>query len=86
MDLVLAVRQPLSAPTWAKPSVSVSVAAAPEAGAAPLPPELPQAARPTVRSAVAAAATTRAVRDVFVDTFVLRRWGKAVSRIRRLLT
>ena len=32
IDLVLAVRQPLSAPTWAKPSVSVSELAPPAGG------------------------------------------------------
>ena len=76
-DLVLAVRQPLSAPTWEKPIVSVSVAApdAGAAGAAPPPEGEPQAVRPAVSSASAAVATRRAVRDVVVDNGVLRRWG-----------
>ena len=82
IDLVLAVRQPLSAPTWAKPMVRVS-AAAPLAGAAvpPPPPEEPHAARPTVRSAVAAATVTRAMRDVFIDD-VLRREETGAERRR----
>ena len=38
IDLVLAVRQPLSAPTWAKPRVRVSVAAPPAGAAEPAAP------------------------------------------------
>src|SRR3954469_1830332 len=68
IDLVLAVRQPLSAPTWAKPIVRVSVAAPADGGGALPPPDgEPQAVRPAVSRARAAAVTRRAVRDVVVD-------------------
>src|SRR3954469_15366461 len=76
IDLVLAVRQPLSAPTWAKPIVRVSAAAPADGGGALPPPDgEPQAASPTPRTAVTATVATRAMSDVFVDTDVLRRWG-----------
>ena len=83
IDFVLAVRQPLSAPTWAKPSVSASEPPPPPAAVDPEEP--PQAASPRVSSAVAAAATARAASDVFFDTDSSvgwthsRMWGQIVN-------
>ena len=83
IDLVLAVRQPLSAPTCAKPSVSASGRRHPPRRW--IPTEPPQAARPRVSSAVAAAATARAASDVFFDTDSSvgwthsRMWGQIVN-------
>ena len=68
MDLVFAVRQPLSAPTWAKPMVIVPLL--PPLALSPPEPELPHAVSEIVPRVIAHAATRLFFSTVVPPRFV----------------